>query len=281
MKELALELRPPESRHYRSWEERLRTLARYGRPDELHALLEKAHAVGARAVLAVLDDAARDALLAFQRWRDVPVWAVVPNMFSFIRDLTDLGMLGAAAARFRRLGAGDRIRTGLEALLRLDRVRRRDFATGVMLVAEMELLALRRLRVSRIFLHPQLTEIALAGGVVPLFEAWLKRAEAMGVEAGLVTNNPLKAHALLGRGLARFAAVVAPCSPAGYKMFPDREACEALFRAEPQRYVAAQATAAERVNVRDAVAHVERLGLKGAVLDPAAVEAAFAAGLTF
>ena len=281
MKELALELRPPESRHYRSWEERLRTLARYSRLDELHALLEKAHAVGARAVLAVFDEAARDALLAFQRWRDVPVWAVVPNMFSFIRDLTDLGMVGAAAARFRRLGAADQIRTGLSALLRLDRVRRRDFATGVMLVAEMELRALRRLRVSRIFLHPQVTELALAGGVTGLFEAWLARADAMGVEAGLVTNNPLKAHALLGHELQRFAAVVAPCSPAGYKMFPDRAACEALFRSEPGRYVAAQTTAAEHVKVSDALAHVERLGLRGAVLEPAAVEEAFACGLAF
>jgi hypothetical protein len=281
VRELALELRPPESRHYRSWEERLDSVARYGRPDEVHALCEKAHAVGARAVLAVFDDAVREALVAFQRWRDVPVWAVVPNMFSFIRDLTDLGMVGAATARFRRLDAPDRVRTGASALLRLDRVLRRDFTTGVMLVAEMELLALRGLRVSRIFLHPQVTEIALAGGVVELFEALLSRADAMGVEAGLVTHNPLKAQALLGRELARFAAVVVPCSPVGYKMFPDREACEGLFRSEPGRFVAAETTAAEHVKVAEAIAHVERLGLRGAILEPAAVEAAFAEGLAF
>lgn len=281
MKELALELRPPESRHYGSWPERLAAVARYGRPDELHALLEKAHAIGARAVCAVFDDKAREALVAFQRWRDVPAWAVVPNMFSFIRDLTDLGMVGAAAARFRRLAAADMLRSGLSALLRLDRVLRKDFATGVMLVAEMELLALRRLRISRILLHPQVTEIALAGGVAGLFDALLARADAMGVEAGLVTHNPLRAREVLGPRLARFAAVIVPCSPAGYKMFPSREACERLLRSEPERFLAAETTAAERVPVGDAMAHVRRLGLRGAVLEPAAVEAAFAAGLAF
>lgn len=281
MRELALELRPPESRHYASWQERTSAVARYGRPDEVHALLEKAHAVGARAVLAVFDDPIREALLSFQRWRDVAVWAVVPNMFSFIRDLTDLGMVGAAAARFRRLAVADMLRAGLLALLKADRVLRRDFSTGVMLVAEMELLALRRLRVTRVCLHPQIAEIALAGGVAELFLALLSRAEAMGQEAALVTHNPLRARELLGRDLSRFAAVVSPCSPAGYKMFPSREACLGLMRSDPGRHLAAEVTAGGCLRIAEAMAHLQGLGLRGAVLDPAAVEAAFKEGLAF
>jgi hypothetical protein len=171
------------------------------------------------------------------------------------------------------------LRTGLGAALRLDRVLRRDFATGVMLVAEMELLALRSLRVTRICLHPQLTEIALAGGVLGLFEALLRRAEAMGLGAGLVTHNPLRARELLGRDLSSFAAVVSPCSPVGYKMFPSREACLELLRSDPARYVAAEVTAGGRVSVSAAIADVRRLGLRGAVLDPADVETAFREGL--
>src|SRR5439155_1591313 len=116
---LVLELRPAESRHYASWGERLETVARHSRPDELHALCEEAYALGARAVLAVVDAPIREALLAFQRWRDVPVWAVVPNMFAFIRDLTDLGMVGAARARFTRLSPAAMVRTGLGAVGRL------------------------------------------------------------------------------------------------------------------------------------------------------------------
>jgi len=191
---LVLELRPAESRHYASWGERLETVARHSRPDELHALCEEAYALGARAVLAVVDAPIREALLAFQRWRDVPVWAVVPNMFAFIRDLTDLGMVGAARARFTRLGPAAMIRTGLGAVSRLGAIRRRDFATGTTLVAEMELAGLRGLRVTRLFLHPQVTEIALAGGVSAVFTALADRAERLGIEAGIVTHNPLRAE---------------------------------------------------------------------------------------
>jgi len=76
---LVLELRPPESRLYGSWEERLAAVSRFSRPDEVHAVCEKAHALGARSVLAVLDDSIREALVAYQRWRDMALWAVVPN----------------------------------------------------------------------------------------------------------------------------------------------------------------------------------------------------------
>jgi hypothetical protein len=276
---LVLELRPPESRHYGSWRERLETVARLRRPDEVHALCEKAHAVGARAVLAVLDDTSREALAAFQRWRDVAVWAVVPNMFAFIRDLTDLGLVGAARARLLRLTPPAMARTVLGAVRDLGGIRRRDFATGALLVAEMERAALRGLRVERLFLHQQLTEVALAGGVRGLFTTFAARATALGVEAGLVTNNPVRAAAVLGPDLARFAVVAAPCNARGYKMFPDRGACERLYRADPARWVATEATVGGTVAPAAAVAHAGTLGLGGAVLDVPAVEAAFHDGV--
>ena len=274
---LVLELRPAESRHYASWGDRLDTVARHSRPDELHALCEEAYALGARAVLAVVDAPIREALLAFQRWRDVPVWAVVPNMFAFIRDLTDLGMVGAARARFTRLSPAAMVRTGLGAVGRLGAIRRRDFATGTTLVAEMELAALRGLRITRLFLHPQVTEVALAGGVAAAFTALADRAERMNIEVGIVTNNPLRAAAVLGRDLGRFAAVIAPCNAKGYKMFPDRAACEALYRRDPGRFIAAEVTAAGAIAPAPALAHVQALGLAGAVLDPRLVADAFAA----
>ena len=277
MTSLVLELRPPESRHYLSWEERLRTVARLSRPDEVHALCEKAHAVGARTVLAVVDPTIREALAEFQRWRDVPVWAVLPNMFAFIRDLTDLGMVGAARARFLRLRPRDMVRVGLGAVGQVRGVLKKDFTTGVMLVVDMELAALRGLRVTRLFLHQQVTEIALAGGVTSVFTALADRAERLGLEAGLITNNPVRATEVLGPQLRRFAAVLSPYNPKGYKMFPTREACEALAGSDPARFVATEVTAGGTVPVEPALARVADLGLAGAVLDPTLTEELFSA----
>jgi len=270
---LVLELRPPESRFYGSWRERLETVARLRRPDEVHALCEQAYALGVRTVLAVLDDTIREALIAFQRWRDVAVWAVLPNMFAFIRDLTDLGMVGAARSRFLRLTPAAMARTTLGALGALGAIRRRDFVAGALLVADMEMAALRGLRVTRLLLHPQLTEIAPT-----LFTELATRAARQGIEAGIVTHNPVRGAAVLGADLARFPAVIAPCNPLGYKMFPDREACEALFRSDPGRFFADEVTAGGSVVVGKALAHVEALGLGGAVLDVRAVEAAYREG---
>ena len=273
---LVLELRPPESRHYGSWRERIETVARQHRPDEVHAICEQAHAVGAGAVMAVVDDPIREALTQFQRWRDVPLWAVVPNMFAFIRDLTDLGMVGAARSRFFRLRPGDMIRQALGAVTQVRGVLTKDFATGGTLVANMELAGLRGLRISRLFLHPQLTELALAGGVTSLFTSLLDRAARVGLEAGLITNNPVRAATLLGDDLRRFACVVSPANPRGWKMFPGRRECEALFRSDPTRFLAADPSAGGSVAPADALAYVRDLGLGGAVLDPRLAGAMFA-----
>lgn len=277
MSALVLELRPPESHHYASWRDRLDSVTRYSQPDEIHALCEKSYALGARAILAVFDDTIREALVAFQRWRDLPVWAVVPNMFAFIRDLTDLGLVGAARSRFLRLTPSQMARAGLGTLFDLGAIRRRDFSTGTMLVSDMELSALRELRVTRLFLHQQVTEIGLAGGVTPLFRALAAKANQLGMDAGLITNNPLRAASVLGPELRRFAAVIAPCNSKGYKMFPNREACERLFRSDPARFIAAEVTAGGTVALQAALTHTRALGLSGAVLDSEMVEAAFRA----
>ncbi len=275
MSGLVLELRPPESQHYVSWRERLETVARYSDPDEVHALCEKAYSLGARAVLTVFDHTIREALAAYQRWRDIEVWAVVPNMFAFIRDLTDRGLVGAARARFMRLTPPQMVRTGFRAMLDLGGIRRQDLAVGTMLVCEMEFAALRGLRVTRLFLHPQVTEIALAGGAADVFMAVAAMAERLGIGAGLVTHNPLRAVEVLGSDLRRFARVVTPCNSKGYKMFPNRDLCETLFRSDPARFIAAEVTAGGTLEPEAALAHTRALGLAGAMLDFRTAEAAF------
>jgi len=271
--ELALDLSPPESKHYRSWNERLRYVARYSQPEEIHVASEMARAVGATAILAVLDRRTEAALREFQIWRDLSLWAVVPNMYAFIRDLTDRGLVGAALARFLRLGPGAMVATGVNAVRELGPLARSDFSAGALWLAQMELAAAQRLRIRRVFLHPQLTEIALAGRVYGLFIEFARRARALGLEAGLVTHNPVVAADVLGSGLENFAAIAVPCNSKGYKMVPDRAACEALFRSDPTRFWAMDVTAAGSLPLEQALAQTRELGLAGTVLDSKAVEA--------
>jgi hypothetical protein len=273
--ELALDLSPPESKHYRSWNERLRYVARYSQPEEIHTACEMARAVGVTSVLAILDGRTAPALREFQRWRDLSVWAVVPNMYAFIRDLTDRGLVGAALARFLRLRPAAMVATGVSVLRELGPLARSDFAAGALWLAQMELAAAQGLRIRRVFLHPQLTEIALAGRVRELFIEFARRVRALGMEAGLVTNNPVVAAELLGSELENFAAIAAPCNSKGYKMVPGRAACESLFRSNPTRFWAMDVAVAGSLSLEAGLVHVRELGLTGAVLDIRAMEVEF------
>jgi hypothetical protein len=273
--ELALDLSPPESKHYRSWNERLRYVARYSQPEEIHVACEMARAVGVTSVMAVLDRRTESALREFQIWRDLSVWAVVPNMYAFIRDLTDRGLVGAALARFLRLRPGTMLATGVNAVRQLGPLARSDFSAGALWLAQMELAAAQGLHVRRIFLHPQLTEIALAGRVRDLFTEFARRAHALGLDAGLVTHNPVMAAEVLGHQIDRFAAIVSPCNPKGYKMVPNRAACEAVFRSHPGIFWGAEVTAGGSLGVPEAFAHPRSARLAGSVVDFRAIEALF------
>jgi len=273
--DLALDLSPPESKHYRSWNERLRYVARYSRPEEIHVACEMARAVGVTSVMAVLDRRTEAALREFQIWRDLSIWAVVPNMYAFIRDLTDHGLAGAALARFLRLRPSAMVATGMNALRELGPLARSDFSAGALWLAQMELAA-QALRVRRVFLHPQLTEIALAGRVTGLFIEFARRARALGIEPGLVTHNPVRAAEILGAELDAFAAIIAPCNPKGYKMVPDRSASEMLYRSRPSRFWASEVTAAGSVPMDAALRHVRAGALGGAILDLHGLERIFA-----
>jgi hypothetical protein len=269
--ELALDLSPPEARHYRSWSDRLAAVARYSQPDEIHAASEMARAAGVSALLAVLDPRTEAALRAFQAWRDLALWAVVPNMNAFIRDLTDRGPAGAALMRFLRLRPSAMVATGIAALRELGPLARSDFQAGALWLAQMELAAASGLRIRRVFLHPQLTEIGLAGRVRGLFVEFAQRAAAVGMEAGLITHNPVVAVEVLGSEIERFAAIVSPCNPEGYKMVPSREACEAVFHAHPGRFWGTETTAAGSISIATTLAHAHGHRLAGAVLDVRAV----------
>src|SRR5262249_1690168 len=158
------------------WNERLGHVARYSRPEEIHVLLERAHAVGARSVLAVLDPRTEAALREFQTWRDDgAVWAGGPDMYAVLRDLTDRGVVGAALARFLRLPPPAMVATAFAALRSLRPLARAEFAAGALWLAQLELAAVSGLRVRRAFLHPQLTEIGLAGRVKHLFTEFARR----------------------------------------------------------------------------------------------------------
>jgi hypothetical protein len=159
----------------------------------------------------------------------VEVWAVVPNMNAFIRDLTDRGMVGAALARFLRLSPRAMVATGLDALgawahwpARTSpraRCGSPDGAGG----------GFRPSRAARLPPPPAHGDRAGRPGEGLFTEVRAPSARRR-TGAGSRNHNPVAAAEVLGAELDAFTAIVAPCNPKGYKMVPDRASSEAVVK---------------------------------------------------
>src|SRR5258708_37803462 len=82
------------------------------------------------------------------------------------------------------------VATGGNALRELGPLARSDFSAGALWLAQMELAAASGLHVRRVFLHPQLTEIALAGRVPAAFGGVARRGQAPAPLGGAGTPQP-------------------------------------------------------------------------------------------
>ena len=157
----------------------------------------------------------------------VPICPIVPNMATYARDTRDKGFVGAALARLLALPVCDIARVALGAIPAARDVLTKDFATGVCILAEMELARFRRFDPVAAFLNNQIGDLALAFDHARLFErfAHLSRGR-YGFEAGFITYNFGHLAPRLSQWGIAPGRLVAPFNPKGYLMYPDRAACE-------------------------------------------------------
>src|SRR5204862_6324392 len=92
----------------------LEIAARYQNPEALAVALARAATAGADGVL-VSPSAAVRAALAELRDR-VPVYALLPNVPEYVRDSSDVGLVGAALKRVKRASPATLFRLGLTGL---------------------------------------------------------------------------------------------------------------------------------------------------------------------
>jgi hypothetical protein len=169
------------------------------------------------------------------------------------------------------------LKIGLGAVTQVPAVLKKDFATGALLVMDMELAALRGLRVSRLFLHPQLTEIGLAGGVRQMFTAVADRAARARDRGRPGDEQPAPRRRGPGPRPEALRGGRRPSQPEGVEDVPRPRVVRTALSGRPDPLGRREITAGGTVPPRAALAHVESLGLGTAVLDARAVDAAFRA----
>jgi hypothetical protein len=226
--------------------------------------------LGARAALWMLEPAAEPAVAALAARLSLTVNPVVPNMRAYLRDASDYGVVGAALQRFRRLGLLDQARIAWHNLPRAPRVLGRDFATGVLVMVEMELARFRPFRPAYGVLNASLTDLAVAldrGGLVGDFVRLAERA--YGLRPALATYNYGALVERLSAWGVRPAAVLAPFNPRGYLMNPSREACEGLLEKSGIDVIATHVEVDGLVPYPTAVDYLRALGIGSAAAEVA------------
>jgi hypothetical protein len=238
-------------------------------PQRRDELLARIEAVGAQGALWMYEPSAEPTVDRLRRGAGLAIHPVVPNMRDFLRDASDDGLAGATVRRWAGASWSDRIRIALHQLSRVTRVLSKDFATGILILADIELSKFRPWGSTFALLDASVTDLALALDNERLIRGFLELAERVyGLRAGVATYNyeTLVRHAR-SWGL-KPSVVAAPFNARGYLMNPSRQVCEATARRDPEPLIATHVEVDGLVPPEVALDYLRELGIRRAVVDP-------------
>ena len=196
-----------------------------------------------------------DILMALKKTRqifpDLRVYPIIPNVIGYVREVTDYGLVGAARRRIQQMAFMDLFKIGVRSALKAPRVLKRDFNTLMATLFEVELASFKSLEPGIVFLHPQITDLALSFGNRALFELYFRTMRTrFRTEPGLATNNLGWLLPKLQEWKLEAPLILTPFNPDGFLMKPSQPTCEALLRSTSCRVVADKVDAAADPNQR-------------------------------
>jgi len=244
----------------------LEVAARYHEPEALAVALARATTAGADGVL-VSPSAAVRAALAELRDR-VPVYALLPNVPEYVRDSSDVGLVGAALKRVRRASPATLFRLGLTGLAHAGGVLASDFAAMTPILLELEAASLGRADLRGVVIAAPITDLALAGRHRGFFTHLTRFMRSrFGVQAGFETHNLGHLLACLREWGVKPDFVIGPVNPRGMLMKPSPEELLAELRRTEIPVLAKELRAGGTVPLAEGASYARAAGAKGLVAD--------------
>ena len=248
----------------------LEIAARYSDPETLAVTLAKALAAGAEGVLASPSPQLRAALAELRQ--TIPIYALLPNVPQYVRDSSDLGLVGTALKRLGGSGPLTLARLGITGLAHLGAVLRSDLSGMVPLLLELEAAALGATDVRAVVLAAPLTDLALAGRHRAFFEHYCRFARRRFGAAGLETHNLGHLLERLREWDVRPDMVVGPVNPMGLMMKPDVATVMDELRAARFPVLAKEVRGGGSVRLGEGARFAREHGAYGVVADLVDVE---------
>lgn len=146
---------------------------------------------------------------------------LIPNMASFIRDVTEHGNIGAVKKRILTLSPTQLVRLAWWNKANLVSLAKKDFAAGVLLLIQIEMLHIMRFQPSMFVLSDQIVDLSVALKNKTILSTFLKfMKHTLGLRAGIMTNNFGSTLRFLSSNRIQPDKYFFPCNPYGYEMNP-------------------------------------------------------------
>lgn len=210
-----------------SRERNLASLARFGSPDAIREYLAEAAKVGYGGLMTLVEGPVIAALrrmdsegkLEVGRDKGFQVLPIVPNVPSYVREATEYGMAGAGLRRLARVGVMGFVRASLVGAMHPGKVLKKDFATLIAILCELEMSELRRFAPPAVFLHQTMTDLALAFNNREFFESYAELIRnKYKTEPALLTANFVHLARKLRDWNVPISVIAAPLNQSGFLM---------------------------------------------------------------
>jgi len=159
--------------------------------------------------------------------KNFEIYPIVPNASEYIRDINKYGMVKTGIRKVMSLGIINLIKLGFWAPKNALKVLKRNFRTMLALLIKIELMQMKKLRVNVVFLHYQITDMALANENAELISFFvdLIRKEYK-YEPGLMTQNFSELTKFIQNNGLKVRAIATPYNKKGFMMKPSKKECE-------------------------------------------------------
>ncbi len=154
---------------------------------------------------------------------------VVPNMAAFVRDVTEHGNIGAIVKRALKLSLSSLIKMAWWNKFNLLKLAKKDFATGVSILVQMEILQILKYEPSMIALTDQVSDLAVALQNKRIISQFLYTAKQVEIKPSIVTNNLVNMIQTLSTMNAKDVVVITPFNSYGYEMNPSKNKVEQMM----------------------------------------------------
>lgn len=166
---------------------------------------------------------------------------IIPDMALFIRNVSEKGNLGALIDRIKNIGIGGVIRLGGENISNILNLAKMEFAYGVLLLVEIEIIEIKNKNCRWIVISDQITDLSVALKTKVILEKSIAVIRKMypEIRVGVITNNFVRAVNMFYEWNLKVDLVITKINSNGYEMNPNQKEVEGLIKFNDRNKIAA------------------------------------------